>query len=505
MAVKVPSVRAVSLFGQHFYNSPSSGTRSVRRTSHAQARPSYRESELAAAYDIPSLDELRHIEGCGPVLSAEDTEHQLSLHSPVDLLREVLLYDMVPRFRHNDIRSAVKRTMSTQQPTAPGSEPSSGRPSFPLNGEPIPHEAFRQALKANPATNLKDMKFVILAMQRGSTAAIMGNMHESLRRALYRSRNNVTDAEVLSTINTIVNRLKFDNVPVNEDLMRLGLKFSARARSLPGMKRYLKEFRTSNGTIPRGLFRAVIAKFSIGSKGLGEIRNGRWKRQELLQVLLGFEDTPPAEEHHLGIFLQRDDWQYLHGWVAALARCKATDEIWKEWQLWLVSPPRRNPRPLRVDDVARPMTSKSRGDYWFVEQMCIAGDIQRAWAILKESEIPFSQCRQAVRNMLLSEVQHATIWNEEIRNGLVKKYSTDLDKIESALGVKWVSRGEEGGFHVVDGDMEEMLERLAEEGFKLDPEYGYPWEEASVAEREAQRNLMEAEEVTSGTNKPVFE
>lgn len=321
------------------------------------------------------------------------------------------------------------------------------------------------------------LRVVAVAMQRKSTAASMAHMHESLRRSLYRSRNNVTDADVLSTINVIIMRLKRANLPIERELLKLGIKFAARARSLSGMKRYLKDFRDINGEISKGLFRAIIAKFSIGSAGLGEIRNGRWRRQELLQVLLGFEDTPPSEAHHLGVFLQRNDWQFLHGWLAVLARCKAVDEIWREWQLWLSSPTRIHPKPLRYASGDRTMNTRARGDYWFVEQMCFAGDIKRAWIMLKESEIPFARCREVVRNMLLSEVEHATTRDEEIRNELLKKYASDLDKIEAALGVRWVSRGENPGFHILDGDMADKLERLAEEGFKLDPEYGYPWPE----------------------------
>lgn len=544
MAVKA-STRAVCLLGQHLSvtHSPTLGACRTPhlggiRNAQAHVRPAYKEDELAAAYDIPSLSDLRKREGHGPVLTTQETEQQLDLHSPVDLLREVLLYDVVPRFRQNAIRSAAQRALSTALPTSEASAtaPASpaGRPQFPLNGELIPHHVLRDALKTNPASNIKNMKWIIreqllrcqtpheilrvvaVAMQRKSTAAILARMHESLRRALYRSRNNVTDAEVLSTINTIVQRLKTANLPVEEDLLKLGIKFSARARSLPGMKRYLKDFRDTKGVLSRGLFRAVIAKFSIGSRGLGEIRNGRWRRKELLQVLLGFDDDQSHEQHHLGVFLQRDDWHFLHGWLTVLARCKATGEIWKEWELWLMSSVRNNPRPLRC--TSRDMNTKTRGDYWFIEQMCYAGDVKRAWMMFKESGTPFSHCRQLVRDMLLNEVEHATIWDEEVRDALLKKYVSDLAKIEAALGVKWVSRGQTGGFYVIEGDLEDKLDKLAEEGFKLDPEYGYPWPEPTAAgqpnirvnytynliadtftELNEQRRLMEAEEELPAT------
>lgn len=510
MAIK-SSGRIVGLLCQQLPHRPSSTTsqRQMRKL-HGQSRPPVKEDMLATVYNIPTLEELKKMESDGPELHSDHVQNQLDLHSPVDMLREVLLQNMTPASRHDAIRFSVRQEMSL-----PSSSPTSAptvQPSFPLSGEPLPHSVFRDAINSRPGA--KEVRRIIreqllrcqlprdilrvmaVAMQRRDTGREMCRMQESLRRALYRIRNNVSDEEVLKTINVLVTRFDMANLPVPEELTRLGMKFSARARSLSGMKRYLKECKISGGKMTRATFRSTIAKFSIGARGLGEIRNGRWRRNELLQVLLGFEDTPPEDAHHMGSFLQRDDWQFYHGWLAVLARCKAVDELWKEWKYWLQSPPRTNPRKLNVDNST--MTTKNRGDYWFVEQMAYAGDLEKAWEILRVSKIPFANVRAPVRARLLDGAQYATVPDEEISRELLKKYSAELTRIERALGVKWVSGKDGHGYHVSQTEMVDRLEALSDPNFVLDPEHGFPWEEPTTRERDEERNIMEAEEEQDG-------
>lgn len=225
---------------------------------------------------------------------------------------------------------------------------------------------------------------------------------------------------------------------------------------------------------------------------------GRWRREQLLQVLKGFDDTQhlPLEQHyHLGSFLVRDDWQYLHGWVTVLARCKDSEGVWQEWELWKQSPART--RPKKLESQSTGMTSKKRGDYWFVEQMTFSGDYKNAWKLVKETGIPFRTLKDRVKTRLLEGVEHATIWDEDVRAEMVRKYDMDLAKIEKALGVQWVPTADVDGegTHQLVRNQEETLETLSADDWKLEEDFGFPYpdDEAIVPERE-ERALHDAEE-----------
>ena len=203
-----------------------------------------------------------------------------------------------------------------------------------------------------------------------------------------------------------------------------------------------------------------------------------------MHVLTGYEGseriTEPSE--NLETFLVRDDWQYLHGWVAVLARCKASDLIWEEWQLWKASATCTHPKQL--DSHIHPMNTKFRGDYWFVEQMSYTGDLKRAWDMLRETSIPFPRLKARVRNRLLEGVEHAGVWTEQLRQAMLYKYDTELAQIEKAFGVKWEhGDGATEGRHVLFRDQWEALEDLGRPDWQPEIDYGFPYEETPVNPR----------------------
>jgi hypothetical protein len=314
------------------------------------------------------------------------------------------------------------------------------------------------------------MRVLAVAFQRKETTRELVDMEVSIVRALYRARDTTTDHKILGAITTIVSRFRRENLPITRYFLAAGIKFAARTRSLPGMKRYLKLYTEHGFPIARHLFRAIIAKFSVGSNGYGEIRNGRWSRRDLLQVLLGFEDTAAEDQHHLGLFLDRTEWTSLYGWIFTLSRCKASDEIWKEWLLW-------QDNPIRLETgrvLSQHSEAKLKGDYTFVEMMAAAGDTRRAWEMLRDSGIPFRDCRSELRRTLLRDIQYATLWDAQISLDLIEQYDFELKKVENALGVEWISLGDDQGYHKPTESMQQSLEALSSPFFKLEPDFGYP-------------------------------
>ncbi|OQN98489.1 hypothetical protein B0A48_15750 [Cryoendolithus antarcticus] len=339
------------------------------------------------------------------------------------------------------------------------------------------------------------LRIMAVAMLHRKTAEQLCLLHEPIMRALYRCRNNVTDKDVLSAITVIITRFNVAGLRPHDMLIHMGFKFAARARSLRGMKRFLKLQRERDNGMSRNQFRSVIAKFSIGHRGLGEIRNGRWRRSELLQVLTGFDDDADLsmeKQYHLGSFLHRQDWQYLHGWVAVLARCKASDAIWEEWQQWKVCDARRRPKTLQSH--AR-MNTRIRGDYWFIEQMAYSGDIKRAWQLLGESDVPFERLKSRVTHRLLDHLEYCTVWSDAIATAMLRKYDYELGIIEKALGVTWEALREDGdGRHVLFRDQEEALEELSADSWTPNENFGFPHADSATLATEQEQSLHDAPE-----------
>ncbi|KAK5136707.1 hypothetical protein LTR08_002360 [Meristemomyces frigidus] len=449
----------------------------------------------------------------------------------VDGLQEALK-SFEELWQQKEQRLKVLRTLSNPLPKIPEHKPhisksnllATGLPE--ANAAPIPHVAFRAKLIA--ATNGKMVRQVLRAqllrcetptdiqrvvacalVQSRATGQHIAALHEPLLRALYRCRNNVDDQAVLDTLSGIQSRFKMYDVPFGDQFLMLGLKFAARARNLRKMKKYLKALRSSGMRMTSNVFRSIIAKFSIGHRGLGEIRNGRWLRSELQQVCTGFDDCahlPTEQQYHLGCYLDRGDWQYLHGWIAVLARCKDSEAVWREWELWKQNDARVKPKNLA--SMHNLMTTKLRGDYWFVEQMACSGGIEKAWRILAETELQFTTLKDRIKLKLLEEVQYCTIFesvngrrviHQDVRDELLRKYDADVLRMETALGVRWVPSGEGEddalGCHVLVEDQEVVFQRLGADDWKFEDDFGYPYESSPMAKLE-ERGLHDAAETT---------
>jgi len=444
--------------------------------------------------------------GNDSVDSIADAIRRWKTNIPVNEVREGLLAfeDMV---KLRDRRGELLRTLVKASPNPPPNHgmhvAGKSKPRLPeAHAGPISQTTFRKVMRQ--ATHGKEIRSALRAqllrvqhpkdLLRVAAVSMMNPRHAEhfaaldmcVLRALYRCRNTVTDAEVLATGRAIVARLRFAGLEPKPQLLTVGLKFAARARSVDGMKKYLKLIHDRGQGMTNNVFRSVIAKCSIGQRGLGEIRNGRWRRSDLLQVLTGFDDCkhlPPEKQFHLGAFLDRSDWAYLHGWVAVLGRCKASDAVWQEWQLWKQSSIRTNPRMLESEtnhgQRAWRWNTRWRGDYWFVEHMAYTDDLKRAWRVLEDSEVPFSNLKSHIKMRLLNGVEHASVWTPELSEAMLEKYDMELSRIERAFGVIWEAggEGEDGqGRHVLFRDQEEALDELGDPDWKYEDavDHGFP-------------------------------
>jgi len=444
--------------------------------------------------------------GNDSVDSVADAIRRWKTNIPTNEIREGLLaFEDLVKLR--DRRTEVLKNLVKASPNPPLNNGlhvagKSRPPRLPeAHAGPISQATFRSIMRK--ATHDKEIRSALRAqllrvqhpkdLLRVAAVVMMNHKHAEhfaaldmcILRALYRCRIAVTDAEVLATSRAIVARLRFAGFEPKPQLLIVGLKFAARARSVDGMKRYLKLIHDRGaGMMTNNVFRSVIAKCSIGQRGLGEIRNGRWRRSDLLQVLTGFDDCkhlPPEKQFHLGAFLDRSDWAYLHGWVAVLGRCKASEAVWQEWLLWKQNSVRISPRTLESErnhgDRAWRWNTRWRGDYWFVEHMAYTDDLKRAWRVLEESEVPFSTIKSHVKMRLLNGVEHASDWTPELSEAMLEKYDAELSRIERAFGVTWEAAQEDGeGRHVLFRDQEEALDELGDPDWKYEDaiDHGFP-------------------------------
>jgi hypothetical protein len=288
--------------------------------------------------------------------------------------------------------------------------------------------------------------------------------------AFYRARCSASDLSIAHKIAVLIKRIEQEGLPAQDILFTTGLMYAIRSRNLSITKRYLLEFRTRDITIYRNVFRRLIGKCSIGIYGLGEIRNGRWIRDELIQVLLGFPDARPGHEYHLGSFLDRNSWFQMVHWLQILGRCGLNNQLWKEWELWKHSTANMENRPIvrPLTDVTTKMpivTASVRAARMFVQQFIITGDFQSAWRIIAETGLdPMCLDRDRL-HQLLQWANMATVWNEQMRQALMEMYQDDLAAMEHFLGVEWVPDGRGDGYHRPMERMRDALEELSEENF----------------------------------------
>ncbi len=147
------------------------------------------------------------------------------------------------------------------------------------------------------------------------------------------------------------------------------------------------------------------------------------------------------------------------------------------------------------------ITTKTRGDYWFLEQMTYSGGLKWAWKLVEETETNVGLLKNRIIFALLEGVEHCprSVWQtqgETIRRLLLRKYDVELTKIERAFSVAWVSTDlddEAEGYHVLLENQETVvMERLSHEDFKLEEDFGYPYESVVPSK---ERDLHDAVEV----------
>ncbi|KAK1811689.1 hypothetical protein LTR12_013951 [Friedmanniomyces endolithicus] len=170
-------------------------------------------------------------------------------------------------------------------------------------------------------------------------------------------------------------------------------------------------------------------------------------------------------------------------------------------------PRRLNDRSAASFTRPRFVAHRTRSRTWqSLEQMTYSGGLKWAWKLVEETETNVGVLKNRIVFALLEGVEHCprSIWQtqgETIRRLLLRKYDVELAKVERAFSIAWVStdlEDEAEGYHVLLEDQETIvMERLSHEDFKLEEDFGYPYESVVPSK---ERDLHDAVEVDESAN-----
>lgn len=274
------------------------------------------------------------------------------------------------------------------------------------------------------------LRVLVVAMQHRRSARSFLNQYEDIKAALYRTRQSVSDRLVSRTTLQILKRVEIAGYPIPATLLYTAAKFGSRSRDRVMMYQALLRVKAHVSTVNTNQFRSILAKISIGNGRLGEIRNGRWDREDLRQILLGFEEErhlPLDQKCHLGTFVDRLDWHHMHGWIAVLSTAGLVDHLWHEWHLWLNHNSMRPPRPSDIKAGRSLSKTGIEGDVWFIERMMETGDAKKAWSIYSQSPVPFHRLKAEVQFSLIRHHQPAGNSIIPAMDSLLVKYKDHLE------------------------------------------------------------------------------
>ncbi|KAF2843718.1 hypothetical protein M501DRAFT_116591 [Patellaria atrata CBS 101060] len=403
-----------------------------------------------------------------------EVQHQIGLASPVKILEERLLDGESKRAWNTKLRKSENEKRLYQQDRTASSvirEALINQRSDRFSHEdqlPQHVTVIRRVLRdqLRECVFSKDLIRVIrVSIEQPRVAQELVHIQPTIKQRLKVIRKNETSEAFSTTVNQIIYMMEAKSLVVSSEIWAIGLASASHTDSLPGIKRYLKAHRDNGIIIPSHLFMALITRLDPGMVGdeSKELRLRKekmskelrlwnneefndfclWNKEELFQLLLGFPDSSADQAHHLGSFLDRDNWPIYQAWIQLLANWGAGNEVWKEWEWWENSSTRQS-KTLSKDPQGNSITAQALGDQWFIEQLFHTGNLERASQVVKSSGIDFSMLSFEVRNGLLDNPEYATLWKHEISEEMKEQYSGKLQKIEETLGIQWVKDGDTG-------------------------------------------------------------
>lgn len=276
------------------------------------------------------------------------------------------------------------------------------------------------------------LRLFSVCMLHTRTAAAFATVCDPLISALYRTRPYCSDARIANACSLIVKRLHMAGFHPESIMYATGARFAARSRKLNYMRFFLVQFRVHSLKMSRQLLRGIVAKLGINNNKWGAIRNGRWDRGDLLQILGGFDGAVGLEKTaHLGAYVIRKDWLQMHSWLKLLASVERPDLIWDELTEWKASDRRKE---FYSDDFNKNPTNRMlncRGDILFIRALWWAKDYDGAWLALQQAEED-----KTVSPLLLFKFLVETTRDEPWRRKVYSQFS-DADDLVQAMGEAW--------------------------------------------------------------------
>ncbi|KAI9808512.1 MAG: hypothetical protein M1827_007217 [Pycnora praestabilis] len=278
------------------------------------------------------------------------------------------------------------------------------------------------------------LRAVVLNVRSQDDVHIFRETHWITRIGLHRFRRDHTDREILSVLNTITWSLRTRGLEPGKHHCISGMKYAVRARSAPAFGLYLTEFHRRNyrWTVPQ--WQGVVEEFC---KPECTMKHGEWDRREAHRILTGWEIDSVRSRHEEKASLSmrsyfHEDTLCSEAYLNTLGVFKASDTIWQEWLDWSTG---RELAEIKEGQTREYGASFPRA---VLRALLASNDPKRAWQILKSTGTSKDWPSESTWDKLLDSPEYISIWSEETRDAVLRRYAKDLENIESALHIQWV-------------------------------------------------------------------
>ena len=432
-------------------------------------------------YFSDSHGDCQNTEEASPALSPDQLREQLELASPVDTLQRIFLGPRAVQ-RSKQINERLRDYLSNPDIRDP--VPTFYRlRKFEQDGKAplvVSMDLLRYQIK-NCVTPEDITRVLTVALRHREGARLLSNqrLQGLIQKKLDEDGPEWSALRVLICLNLFISKMQAAKFDVNMSLIWDALKAAASCYEPTAVKRLLRIWRdgtravgTTSLTMDQVLLlvRLLRARCSKSSREDPRIHS----RQQMVEILVGFADTPVYGPYHLHHHLRMHeliaDWDSLSTWVETLADFGIADHIWTIWVLLSENLQKPQRGSVYRSGGALEVTKYLR---LFMQALFRAESSERAWQVFQTIEhldvatddLPWEIISLHFSSMPSLSARLYKIVEPRLQNyneGLISTLTKELKHLENCLGVRWISigNGPASYYAIDDGRFRGALKRL---------------------------------------------
>lgn len=248
----------------------------------------------------------------------------------------------------------------------------------------------------------------------------------------------------LRTFNAIISRLSALEEPVSLEGASYGMYLAAQGQSVTALAKYFKIV-ASFQEVPTYLAETMVCL----RHWVRESTFAGWEGLRLEQGLASLLATD--KEFSLYRFLWRMDEATRDHFLFLLGRLHGPQAVLRAWESFKESPEYATLLESGLDRL--PFIVHNH-----VYHIMAAGEPKLAWELIASLDWPGDRFCRSTWNILLDHPEHINIWNEEVKDLVLKKYEHDLRRIEGTMGIRWMGGDDGKHVHVDEDGNEERID-----------------------------------------------